>query len=163
MGGDPVKGEVPLFIGAAWTPLGDPVEFRVIRLGKKIAAGADFIQTQGIYDVERFAEIMQKARAEGLPEKAAILAGIIIPRSAGMLKYMNNHVPGVVVPEKLIRRMSEAKDQKAEGIAIAVELIRDIRKIEGIRGVHVQPVEWESAMPAISEQAGLLPRPEAAG
>lgn len=161
-GGDPVKGKVHLFIGAAWSPLADPVDFRVIRLGKKIAAGADFIQTQGIYDVERFAEVMKNTRAEGLHEKTAILAGIIIPKSAGMLKYMNDSVAGVSVPESLIRRMSEAADQKAEGVAIAVELIKEIRKIEGIRGVHIQPVEWESIMRTVSEKAGLLPRPEIA-
>jgi len=162
-GGDPVKGKVPLFIGAAWTPLGDPVDFRVIRLGKKVEAGADFIQTQGVYDIERFAEAMKKARAEGWHEKTAILAGIIIPKSAGMLKYMNNSVAGVTVPEALIKRMSEATDQKAEGIAIAVELIKEMRKIEGVRGVHVQPVEWESIMRTVSDKAGLLPRPEIAG
>ncbi|MDO9541031.1 MAG: methylenetetrahydrofolate reductase [Kiritimatiellia bacterium] len=161
-GGDPVKGKVPLFIGAVWTPLGDPIDFRVIRLGKKIEAGADFIQTQGIYDVERFAEVMKKARAEGLPEKTAILAGVIVPKSAGMLKYMNSSVAGVSVPETLIRRMREAKDQKAEGIAIAVELIRDIRKIKGVRGVHIQPVEWESIMHTVVEKSDLLPRPETA-
>lgn len=160
LGGDPVKGEVPLFIGAAWTPLGDPVEFRVIRLAKKIEAGADFIQTQGVYDIERFADAMKKARDAGLHEKTAILAGVIVPKSAGMLKYMNSSVAGVSVPEALIRRMSEAADQKAEGVAIAVELIRDLRKIEGVRGVHIQPIEWEAVMHTVSEKAGLLPRPE---
>jgi len=159
-GGDPVKGDVPLFIGAAWTPLGDPVDFRVIRLGKKIAAGADFIQTQGVYDIERFADMMKKVRAEGMHEKTAILAGIIIPKSAGMLKYMNNSVAGVSVPEALIKRMGEAADQKAEGVAIAVELIKEMRKIKGVRGVHVQPIEWASIMRTVSEKAGLLPRPE---
>lgn len=161
-GGDPVKGKVPLFIGAAWTPLGDPVAFRVIRLAKKVEAGADFIQTQGVYDVERFADSMKKARAEGLHEKTAILAGIIVPKSAGMLKYMNSSVAGVSVPDALIKRMSEAADPKAEGVAIAVELIREIRKIEGVRGVHIQPIEWESIMRTVADKAGLLPRPEAA-
>jgi methylenetetrahydrofolate reductase (NADPH) len=161
-GGDPVKGKVPLFIGAAWSPLAEPVDFRIIRLGKKVEAGADFIQTQGVYDVERFADVMKKARAEGLHEKTAILAGIIVPRSAAMLKYMHENVPGITVPEKLIKRMSEAKDQKAEGVALAVELIHEIRKIKGIRGVHIQPVEWESIMRTVSEKAGLLPRPEVA-
>lgn len=160
MGGDPVKGDVPLFIGAAWTPLGDPIDFRVIRLAKKIEAGADFIQTQCVFDVERFADAMKKARAEGLTEKAAILAGVIVPKSAGMLKYMHNSVAGVSVPDKLIQRMETASDQKAEGVAIAAELIKEIRRIEGVRGVHVQPVEWESIMRAVSEKAGLLPRPE---
>ena len=160
LGGDPVKTDVPLFIGAAWTPLGDPVEFRVIRLGKKIEAGADFVQTQCVFDVERFADAMKKARAGGLHEKTSILAGVIVPRSAGMLKYMHSSVAGVSVPEKLIRRMSEAADQKAEGVAIASELIGEIRRIEGVRGVHVQPVEWESIMRTVAEKAGLLPRPE---
>lgn len=161
-GGDPVKSKVPLFIGAAWTPLGDPVDFRVIRLAKKVEAGADFIQTQGVYDVERFADAMKKARAEGLHEKTAILAGIIVPKSAGMLKYMNSSVAGISVPDALIKRMSEAADPKAEGVAIAVDLIREIRKIDGIRGVHIQPIEWESIMRTVADQAGLLPRPEAA-
>jgi methylenetetrahydrofolate reductase (NADPH) len=161
-GGDPVKSPVPLFIGAAWSPLADPVDFRVLRLGKKIAAGADFVQTQGVYDVERFADVMKKTRAEGLHEKTAILVGIIVPRSANMLKYMNDKVPGVTVPEALINRMSAASDQKAEGVAIAVELIKEMRRIEGVRGVHVQPVEWEAIMRTVSEKAGLLPRPEAA-
>lgn len=161
-GGDSIKGPMPLFIGAAWSALADPVDFRVIRLGKKVEAGADFVQTQGIYDVERFADAMKKVRAEGLHEKTAILAGIIVPKSAAMLKYMDQSVPGVTVPEALIKRMSAAADQKAEGVSIAVELIKEMRNIEGVRGVHVQPVEWESIMRTLSEQAGLLPRPEAA-
>lgn len=161
-GGDPVKEKAPLFIGAAWTPLGEPMDFRVLRLGKKIAAGADFIQTQAVFDVELFADAMKKVRAEGLHEKAAILAGIIVPRSANMLKYMHNNVAGVTVPEALIKRMSDASDQKSEGVALAVDLIKEMRKIKGIRGVHIQPVEWESIMRTVSEKAGLLPRPEVA-
>lgn len=161
-GGDPIKSDVPLFIGAAWTPLGDPVDFRVIRLGKKIQAGADFVQTQGIYDVERFSDAMKKAREKGFHEKTAILVGIIVPKSAGMLNYMNTSVAGVSVPEKMIQRMSEAENPKEEGIKITIELINEIRKIEGVRGVHIQPIEWETAMQEISGKANLLPRPETA-
>lgn len=161
-GGDFVKEKPPIFIGAAWTPLGEPVDFRVLRLGKKIAAGADFIQTQAVFDIELFADAMKKARAEGLHEKAAILAGIIVPRSANMLKYMHTSVAGVTVPEALIKRMSAAADQKAEGVAVAVDLIREVRKIKGVRGVHIQPVEWESILRTVSEKAALLPRPEVA-
>lgn len=160
LSGDPVKSDVPLFIGAAWTPLGDPVEIRVIRLAKKIEAGADFIQTQGVYDVEKFADAMKQARALGLHEKAAILPGIIAPKSAGMLRYMHNNVAGITVPDSLIKRMAEAEDPKKEGILIAVELVNETRKIEGVRGAHIQPIEWESAMKDISAQAGLMPRPE---
>ena len=159
--GDPVKSPVPLFIGAAWTPLADPVDFRVLRLGKKIRAGADFIQTQGIYDVERFGEVMETVREKGLHEKTAILAGIIVPKSAGMLRYMNSNVAGVVVPDALVGRMSHAENPKEEGIAVAGELINEVRNIEGIRGVHIQPIEWESAMRQIASKASLLPRPEA--
>ncbi len=172
-GGDPLELPPKMFIGAAWTPMGDPVDFRVLRLGKKVAAGADFIQTQGIYDVEQFTEIMKKVRNEGLHEKTAILPGIIVPKSAGMLRYMNSSVAGVRVPDELIKRFplvkkdappEEKKQARKEseeiGKKIAVELIEQVRQIEGIRGVHVQAIEWEPAVPEIIEAAGLLPRPD---
>ncbi len=158
-GGDPLGESVPLFIGAAWTPLGDPVEIRTIRLAKKINAGADFIQTQAVFDIEKFSEAMRKARDRGLHERTAILAGIIVPKSAGMLSYMNKSVPGVIVPQELIDRMKAASDQRAEGIAIAVELVQQVLQIEGVRGVHVQAIEWESAVREVVGGAGLLPRP----
>jgi 5,10-methylenetetrahydrofolate reductase len=161
-GGDPIKSDVPLFIGAAWTPLGDPVDFRVIRLGKKIQAGADFIQTQAVYDVERFSDAMKRVRERGFHEKTAILVGIIAPKSAAMLNYMNTSVAGVSVPQALIERMAKAENPKEEGVRIAVELINDIRGIEGVRGVHVQPIEWESVMKDIVTKTKLFPRPEIA-
>ncbi|RJP65271.1 MAG: methylenetetrahydrofolate reductase [Candidatus Abyssobacteria bacterium SURF_17] len=158
-GGDPLDASVPLFIGAAWTPLGDPIEIRTIRLAKKVNAGADFIQTQAVYDIKRFSEAMQKARDRGLHERVAILAGIIVPKSGGMLAYMNKSVPGVVVPQELIDRMKAASDQRAEGIKIAVELIQQVLQIEGVRGVHIQAIEWEEAVREVVGGAGLLPRP----
>ena len=171
-GGDPIDVPPRLFIGAAWTPMGDPMLFRVIRLAKKVAAGADFIQTQGIYDVEQFAGIMKEVRKLGLHEKTAILAGIIVPKSAGMLRYMNSSVAGVSVPEALIKRFPAIKkdappekkkqlrkESQEIGKKIAVELIQQVREIEGIRGVHVQAIEAESAVPDIVQAAGLLPRP----
>ena len=161
-GGDPIKSDVPLFIGAAWTPLGEPVDFRVVRLGKKIKAGADFIQTQAVYDLERFSDAMKKAREKGYHEKTAILAGVIVPKSAGMLNYMNESVAGDTVPKAHIERMDEAENPREEGIKIAVELINDLGKIPGVRGVHVQPIEWESAVREIADKARLLPRPEIA-
>jgi len=159
-GGDALEEHVPLFIGAAWTPLGDPIEIRTTRLAKKINAGADFIQTQAVYDVKRFAEAMQKARDRGLHERTAILAGIIVPKSAGMLSYMHRSVPGVTVPDGLIKRMKEAAYPRPEGIAIAIELIRQVLEIEGVKGVHIQAIEWESAVKDVVDGAGLLPRPE---
>jgi methylenetetrahydrofolate reductase (NADPH) len=171
-GGDPLDAAPKLFIGAAWTPMGDPVDFRVIRLAKKAAAGADFIQTQGIYDVKQFAEMMKEVRSRGLHEKTAILAGIIVPKSAGMLRYMNSSVAGVTVPDELIKRFPKVKKgaSKAEkkearikseeiGKKISVELIEQVRQIEGVRGVHIQAIEWEKAVPGIVKAAGLLPRP----
>ncbi len=171
-GGDQLDVRPELFIGAAWTPMADPVSFRVMRLAKKVAAGADFIQTQGIYDVEQFAEIMKQVRELGLHEKTAILAGIIVPKSAGMLRYMDSSVAGVNVPEKLIKRFPAIKkdtppEQKKQlrreseeiGKKIAVELIEQVRQIEGVRGVHIQAIEWELAVPDIVKTAALLPRP----
>jgi 5,10-methylenetetrahydrofolate reductase len=159
-GGDSIKPAVPVYIGAAWTPLAPPEEFRTIRLAKKIDAGADFIQTQAVYEVRRFADAVKKAQDMGLTERAALLPGIIVPRSAGMLKYMNKNVPGITVPDTLIERMQSAKDPKAEGINIAVDLVQAFKEIPGIRGVHLQAIEWEEALPEVAKRAGLLPRPE---
>jgi len=171
-GGDPLDVPPKLFIGAAWTPMQEPIDFSVVRLGKKVAAGADFIQTQGVYDVDRFAEVMASVRERGFHERTAILAGIIVPRNAAMLRYMNSSVAGVTVPESLIARFpSVKKDATAEekkearikseeiGKKIAVELIQGVRQIEGVRGVHIQAIEWEVAVPEIVKAAGLLPRP----
>ncbi len=158
-GGDPIDHPTPLFIGAAWTPMGDPVEIRVGRLAKKINAGADFIQTQGVYDVDAFAAQVAKARERGLTERAHILAGIIVPKSAGMLRYMNKSVAGVQVPQALIDRMQAASNPREEGIRVTVELIQQVRQIPGVHGVHLQAIEWEEAIPTIVKEAGLLPRP----
>ena len=158
-GGDSVSTAPEMYIGAAWTPLGDPVEFRVIRLAKKVAAGAEFIQTQSIFDVPGFAEQMKVVRDEGLHKKVAIMAGIIVPKSAGMLRYMNKSVAGVSVPDELIDRMAQAADRKEEGLKVTVELIEQVRAIEGVRGVHIQAIEAEELIPEITKRANLLPRP----
>src|SRR3972149_5033799 len=156
--GDKITAPIPLFIGAAWTPMGDPIDIRVMRLGKKVSAGADFIQTQGVYDVEAFAGQVAKARERGITERTAILAGIIVPKSAGMLEYMNSSVAGVRVPQSLIDRMRAAKNPREEGIRVTVELIKQVREIPGVRGVHLQAIEWEEAIPTIVREAGRCPR-----
>jgi 5,10-methylenetetrahydrofolate reductase len=170
-GGDEIEMRPPLFIGAVWTPMGDPIDFRPLRLAKKVRAGADFIQTQGVYDMELFRRQMGIARDMGLHQQAAILAGIIVPKNLGMLKYMDSGVAGVSVPGELMERMAKARDeaggdkararvnQEQEGIRIAVELIEQARETEGVRGVHIQAIEWEHKVPEIVERAGLLPRP----
>ena len=158
-GGDSINPAAPFFIGAAWTPLAPPEAFRIIRLAKKIEAGADFIQTQAVYDVPAFAKSMKRALDMGLTERVAILPGIIVPRSAGMLKYMNATVPGVEVPEDLIKRMASSSDAGAEGIKVTIELINAVREIPGVKGVHLQAIAAERLLPEVVEGAGLLPRP----
>ena len=158
-GGDAIDPAAPFFIGAAWTPLGPPEKFRTLRLAKKVEAGADFVQTQAVYDISRFAAAMKRAEDAGLTERTAILVGIIVPRSAGMLKYMDGNVPGIDVPEEMIQRLTSVPDAKEEGVKIALELIEAARDIPGIKGVHLQAIEAEGALPDIIEAAGLLPRP----
>jgi len=111
--------------------------------------------------MKRFATAVATAKERGLTEKAAILAGIIVPKSARMLEYMNANVPGVEVPDSLIKRMAAAKDQRQEGYQITVELIQAARKIPGVKGVHLQAIESEEVLPEIIKSAGLLPRPQA--
>lgn len=170
-GGDKLEVAPKFFVGASWTPMGDPMDFRPYNLKKKVDAGADFIQTQGIYDMEQFKSQMEKARNLGLHERTAILAGIIVPKSAMMLRYMDSSVAGVTVPRPLIDRMNKAKEaagddkkkarelQEQEGIKITVELIQQALEIPGIKGVHIQAIEWETAMEPIVKAAGLYPRP----
>ncbi|WPD24600.1 MAG: acetyl-CoA decarbonylase/synthase complex subunit delta [Candidatus Electrothrix scaldis] len=158
--GEEIKGKGPdLFLGAAANPFAYPYEFRAVRMGKKIANGADFIQTQIIYNVERFAEFMKTARELGLHEKAYILAGVTPPKSLGMARYMKKFVPGMDVTDDVIKRMQGAKDKKQEGINICVDIINQVKEIPGVAGVHVMAIEWEEAVPEICEKAGLLPRP----
>ena len=158
--GEELKSEEPkLFLGAAENPFADPFQYRAARLAKKVKAGANFIQTQIIYNVEKFEEWMSMVRAMGLHEKVAILAGVTPIRSLGMAKYMKKNVPGMDVPDELIKRLEGAEKKKAEGINICLEVIERVRQIEGVSGVHIMAVEWEEIVPEITERAGLLPRP----
>ena len=158
--GEEIKNSEPrLFLGAAANPFAYPFEYRAVRLGKKVLAGADFIQTQIIYNVEKFTRFMEMVRDLGLDEKVFILAGVTPPKSLGMVRYMKSSVPGMDVPDEIIRRMKDAKDKQEEGINICVEIIRQVKEIKGVAGVHVMAIEWESVVPEILKRAGLLPRP----
>jgi methylenetetrahydrofolate reductase (NADPH) len=161
MSGFELNGPPRMFIGAAANPFADPFEYRVIRLAKKIDAGADFIQTQCIYNMDRFKEWMKMARNEGLTEKVHILGGVTPLKSSGMAKFMNNKVAGMDVPEPLIKRMAGVPKEKAveEGINICLETIAELRSIEGVHGVHIMAIEWEEIVGQIVESAGLTPRP----
>jgi len=157
--GEEMSGEAPLYIGAAANPFADPFEFRVTRLAKKIKAGADFIQTQAIYDLPKFRKWMEMVRERGLDEQVHILAGIIPIRSVGMARYMRDYVSGVSVPDEIITRMEQAEDAKEEGVKIPLEIIEELKEMPGIHGIHIMAVGWESIVPEIVERAGLLPRP----
>ncbi|SPD73480.1 Methylenetetrahydrofolate reductase [uncultured Desulfobacterium sp.] len=161
IGGDTLGQPPDMFIGAAANPFADPLDFRVVRLAKKINAGADFIQTQCIFNFERFDKWLSAARDRGLTEKACILGGVTPLKSAGMARYMKTKVSGIDVPDELIRRMEcVSKDrQREEGIRICVETIERLKQTPGIRGVHIMAIEWEEAVGEIAQRAGLLPRP----
>ncbi len=162
--GDPIKEHEPrLFIGAVENPFADPFEFRVARLAKKINAGADFIQTQCVFDLDKFSRWMELVVKEGLHKKVYILAGLTPVRSHRALKYMKSEVAGMSIPDELIKRMEGVEDKEAkkeEGIKICLEMIEKIKDIEGVSGIHLMPIGWESITPVILERAGLLPRPQ---
>ena len=149
------------FVGAVENPFAPPVELRPYRLQKKVEAGAEFIQTQCVFNLEKFAKFMREVRKKGLHKRVHILAGVTPVKSAGMARYMRDKVAGMDVPDAVIDRVAKLKGEeaRAEGIRICVETIQKLRKMEGVAGVHIMAIEWEEAVPAIVEQAGLLPRP----
>jgi methylenetetrahydrofolate reductase (NADPH) len=151
-----------MFIGAAANPFADPLEYRVIRLAKKIEAGADFIQTQCVYNLPRFREWLKMLREAGLTEKVFILAGVTPLKSARMADYMASNVAGMDIPESVLKRMGGVPKEKAreEGLKICLETISELRQTDGVRGVHIMAIESEERVPEIIEAAGLLPRPQ---
>ena len=161
LNGEEIDVPPRVFIGAAANPFAEPFEWRVYRLAKKINAGADFIQTQCIYNMEKFRTWIQQANDMGLTEKTAILAGVTPLKGVGMAKYMKTSVPGLDVPDEYITRLQgvEKKKQGDEGIAIACEQIEQFKEMKGVAGVHLMAIEWEHRVPEIAERAKVLPRP----
>jgi methylenetetrahydrofolate reductase (NADPH) len=161
MGGqDKIEGKINLFIGGAANPFADPFEFRALRTAKKAAAGVDFIQTQCIYDMERFKEWMKMIRDLGVDEKCHIMAGITPLKSAGMARYMAKNVSGITIPDAIIDRMAKAAKGSEEGLKLCAEQIQEVKEIKGVHGVHIMAIEWEQMISRITETAGLLPRPK---
>ena len=173
-----------VFLGAAANPFAPPLDYRPLRLAKKVAAGARFIQTQLIYDLEAFKVFMEKVRDLGVHEETYILAGVGPLKSPGMARYMKNNVPGILIPDEMITRMTKAgapwkdipkdeltkEDKKARssawketGIQICIELIQELQEIEGVAGVHVMAYRQEETVAEIIEEAGLFPRPRRHG
>ncbi len=162
LGGADIESPPKMFVGCAANPFGDPFELRVTRLAKKVAAGAEFVQTQCIYNMDKFEKYMEMARNEGLTEKVKIMAGLTPMKSVGMARYMKNNVPGMDVPDEIIKRLQgvEKGKQADEGIKICVEQIQRLKECKGVAGFHIMAIEWEERVPEIVEAAGLYPRPE---
>jgi len=162
LSGADLDGRPKMFIGAAANPFADPFEWRVHRLAKKIEAGVDFIQTQCIYNMDKFRKWVEQANDMGLTEKCYILAGVTPMKSIGMARYMKNNVPGMDVPDEIIERLRGAGKGKVadEGIKIACEQIEEFKEMKGVHGVHLMAIEWEHKVPEIAERAKVLPRPQ---
>jgi methylenetetrahydrofolate reductase (NADPH) len=161
LGGEKLTEPPHLFVGAVENPFADPLSYRVLRLEKKASAGAEFIQTQCIYNLVRFKEWMEQVRDRGVQEKVSILGGITPLKSARMAEYMGEQVAGMDIPEEIIKRMKSvsADKQREEGIRIAVEIIAVLKEMKGICGVHIMAIGWEDVVPQLVEEAGLMPRP----
>jgi len=157
--GEEIKGRPELFIGCAANPFADPFEIRALRLAKKVKAGAQFVQTQCVFNVEKFSRWMEMVRDLGLHERVFILAGITPMKSPGMARYMKNSVPGMDVPDSLIERMNSVPKERyrEEGVEICLETIEQMRAIRGIAGIHIMAIEWEDIVPEIVKRASLRP------
>ena len=161
LGGEKLTEPPHLFVGAVANPFADPLSYRVLRLDKKVAAGAEFIQTQCIYNLARFKSWMEQVRDRGIHERVYILGGITPLKSSRMAEYMSKQVAGMDIPDEVLKRIRSvpADRQREEGITIAVETIQALKEMQGVRGVHIMAIEWEDAVPQIVERAGFTPRP----
>ena len=145
-----------VFFGAAENPFAPPFDWRPDRLAKKIAAGAQFIQTQYCYDVPRLRVFMARVDELGLAERAFILVGVGPLRSAKAAEWMRTHVPGVHIPDEVVRRVSGAQDQAREGRRVCIDLIREIRAVKGVAGLHVMAYRQEEAVAEVITESGVL-------
>lgn len=158
-GGD-VLAEAPnIYLGAVANPFADPFDLRVVRLTKKVNAGAEFVQTQAVFDLDRFEKFMEQVRERRLDERVHILAGVIPLKSAKAASYMRDRVSGMSVPDEVVERMKSASEPKKEGVSICLETIERLQSIKGVHGVHIMAIGWEDIVPELVERAGLLPRP----
>jgi 5,10-methylenetetrahydrofolate reductase len=150
MKGNKLEGAAPKFcIGAVVNPGADPIEPQIIKMEKKIEAGAEFFQTQAIYDIKVFENFLSKIKHL----KTTISGGIVLLKSAGMAKYMNKNVAGVFVPDNLIKEMEETKDKVAKSVEIASRLIKELKPM--CQGIHIMPIGWDTKVPLVLDAAGL--------
>lgn len=144
-----------LFIGAVCNPFANPYEYRVDRLEKKIYAGADFIQTQSVFNIDRFVEFMDEVRLRGLDKRISIIAGITPMKSERMLERMKFHVPGVDIPDEIYHRLLNAEDFQKESIQVTIDLINTVKRIPGVEGIHITALFWESIIPELMNRCGF--------
>ena len=150
MKGNKLEGAPPKFcVGAVVNPGADPLEPQIMKMEKKIEAGAEFFQTQAVYDIKVFENFLSKIKHL----KTTILAGIVLLKSAGMAKYMNKNVAGVFVPDNLIKEMEETKDKVAQSVDIASRLIKELKPM--CQGVHIMPIGWDKVVPRVLDASGL--------
>jgi 5,10-methylenetetrahydrofolate reductase len=159
MNGMSITGEAPLFIGAVTHPMPEGTGMGLLGLRKKIAAGADFIQTQAVFDIAGFRAWMDEVRAQGLHERVHLLPSVLPIKSLEMARRMREGIPGLRIPEELVLRMEKAPEPSEVGLRFAVDLIKQLRDTPGVHGVHIMAVAWEEAIPRIVREAGLVPRP----
>jgi len=151
MTGHDLDGKPDLFLGAVVTPTADPLEPQLIKMEKKVEAGAKFFQTQAVYEPDKFEGFINQAQRFKVP----ILVGIVVLKSAAMAKFMNENVAGISVPDSIITEMQETakEDRKKKAVEIAARTIRQVRPL--CQGVHIMPLGWDELVPEIVEQAGL--------
>lgn len=150
MKGNKLEGNLPKFcLGAVVNPGSDPLEPQIMKMEKKIVAGAEFFQTQAVYDLKTFENFLSKIKHVKVP----VMAGIVLLKSAGMARYMNKNVAGVSVPDNLIKEMEESKDKMATSIEIASRLIKELKPM--CRGIHIMPIGWDKVVPRVLEASGF--------
>ena len=158
LGGHPVDPAPKYFVGVADVPLA--TSYDPARLEAKAEAGADFVQTQIVYDLDALGEWAEAIRPRGLFERMFVLVGVAPPRSAASARFMREHLPGVVVPDAVIAQLEDAEDPAEEGVRLTVEIVKRLRSIEGISGVHVMGLGREDSVKRVIDESGLLPRPQ---
>ncbi len=149
MKGNPLRGTPEFCLGAVVNPGADPIEPEIIKMEQKIANGAKFFQTQAVYDVDIFKNFARLTKHLNVP----ILAGIVLLKSAGMARFMNDNVSGVHVPDDIIEEMESAKDRSASSIGISTRLIKELRPL--CQGIHIMPIGWDRKVPMVLDAAGL--------
>jgi methylenetetrahydrofolate reductase (NADPH) len=157
-GDEILSGRPDVFIGAAANPFTDSYEISLDRLEKKIRVGVDFIQTQTVFNIDKFNTWMDKVRSQGLDKKVHVLAGVTPLKSLKMTERMKYHVPGVDLPDEIFERMKKSTNPKKEGYNISLDIINEIKKIKGVHGVHITALFWEDIIPSLVKGSGLLPR-----